>query len=94
MKIAIFPGSFNPWHQGHEDVLKKSLQVFDKVILVQMQNPDKKEDKVLFPNHLIENYGTKIALSFHHRLLKDNLEAIQLFSDENTIYFSSKLELL
>jgi pantetheine-phosphate adenylyltransferase len=43
MSIAIYPGSFNPWHKGHEDVLKKALEVFDQVSIVQMENPDKKK---------------------------------------------------
>lgn len=41
MKVAIYPGSFNPWHAGHADVLKKALKVFDKVIIAQGINPDK-----------------------------------------------------
>ena len=24
MKIAIYPGSFNPWHDGHTDILNKA----------------------------------------------------------------------
>jgi pantetheine-phosphate adenylyltransferase len=43
MTIGFYPGSFNPWHQGHFDVLEKSLKVFDKVIVAYGKNPDKKE---------------------------------------------------
>lgn len=41
MKIAIYPGSFNPWHQGHQDVLNKALMVFDKVYVARGVNPMK-----------------------------------------------------
>jgi pantetheine-phosphate adenylyltransferase len=41
MKTAIYPGSFNPWHDGHTDILDKALQVFDKVVIAIGQNPDK-----------------------------------------------------
>ena len=33
MKVAIYPGSFNPFHQGHYDILMQSLELFDKVIV-------------------------------------------------------------
>jgi len=41
MKIAIYPGSFNPWHKGHEDVLNKALMVFDKIYVARGFNPEK-----------------------------------------------------
>ena len=49
MKIALYLGSFNPFHNGHLEVIKTALNDFkmDKVIIVpSMQNPWKKE-KVL-----------------------------------------------
>ena len=41
MKKAIYPGSFNPWHQGHTDILKKALSVFDVVVVAHGFNPEK-----------------------------------------------------
>jgi len=32
-KIGLFPGSFDPFTKGHEAVVKKSLDVFDEVII-------------------------------------------------------------
>ena len=42
-RIGIYPGSFNPWHKGHRDVLNKALEVFDQVIVYVMDNPEKKD---------------------------------------------------
>ena len=42
MKIAVYPGSFDPITNGHLDILKRSLDVFDKVILLLAVNPAKK----------------------------------------------------
>ena len=56
MKIALYLGSFNPFHNGHLEVVKTALNDFkmDKVIIVPtMQNPWK-EEKVLDINKRIE----------------------------------------
>lgn len=42
MKIAVYPGSFDPITNGHIDVLKRSLKAFDEVILLLAINPRKK----------------------------------------------------
>ena len=42
MKIAIYPGSFDPITKGHLDVLKKATCLFDKVIRAVLQNDAKK----------------------------------------------------
>ena len=41
MKTAIYPGSFDPITFGHIDIVKRSLAVFDKVIIAVLENPDK-----------------------------------------------------
>lgn len=42
MKIGIYPGSFDPITNGHLDILKRSLKIFDKVIVLIAVNPNKK----------------------------------------------------
>ena len=32
-KIGVFPGSFDPFTKGHEAVIRKSVGVFDKIII-------------------------------------------------------------
>ena len=32
-KVAIYPGTFDPITFGHIDVIKKSLKIFDKIIV-------------------------------------------------------------
>ena len=41
-KIAIVPGSFDPITYGHIDIIKRSTQLFDEVIVAILVNPDKK----------------------------------------------------
>ena len=42
MKIAVFPGSFDPITLGHEDIIKRGLGLFDKIIIGLGENSDKK----------------------------------------------------
>ena len=51
MKVAIYPGSFDPITNGHLEILKRALNIFDKVIMLVAVNPNKKsrfnaEDRV------------------------------------------------
>jgi pantetheine-phosphate adenylyltransferase len=42
MKIAVFPGSFDPLTKGHVEIITKGLSVFDKVIVAIGRNSQKK----------------------------------------------------
>ena len=41
MKTAIYPGTFDPITYGHIDVIKKSLKIFDKVVVATTDNISK-----------------------------------------------------
>ena len=41
MKTAIYPGTFDPITLGHIDVIKKSIEIFDKVIVATTDNINK-----------------------------------------------------
>lgn len=69
MKIAVYPGSFDPITNGHLEVLKRSCEVFDEVILLLALNPSKpsrfsleerlemmKEATKDLPNVIVDSY--------------------------------------
>jgi pantetheine-phosphate adenylyltransferase len=58
-KIALFPGSFDPFTKGHEDIVKRGLQLFDEIIVAIGYNSAK--NTRYFP---IENMVEKIAETF------------------------------
>ncbi len=41
MKVAVYPGSFDPVTNGHLDVVRRALSVFDRVVVAVLQNPRK-----------------------------------------------------
>ncbi len=41
MKVAVFPGSFDPITQGHVDIIQRALPLFDKVIVAIGTNSSK-----------------------------------------------------
>ncbi len=41
MKIALYPGSFDPITKGHIDILKNGAEIFDKVIIAVAKNSEK-----------------------------------------------------
>ena len=80
MKIALYLGSFNPFHNGHLEVIKTALNDFkmDRVIIVPtMQNPWK-EEKVLDINKRISILRAQLQVEFFPkqwlRIGIDNIE--------------------
>lgn len=41
-KIAVFPGSFDPFTKGHKSIVTRAIPLFDKVIIAIGHNPKKK----------------------------------------------------
>ncbi|MDQ1087658.1 MULTISPECIES: pantetheine-phosphate adenylyltransferase [unclassified Siphonobacter] len=41
-KIAFFPGSFDPFTKGHEDIVRRGLKLFDEIIIGIGHNTSKK----------------------------------------------------
>ncbi len=42
-KIVLFPGSFDPFHNGHLEIVERSSRLFDQVVVATMRNPQKGE---------------------------------------------------
>jgi pantetheine-phosphate adenylyltransferase len=40
-KRAVYPGMFDPIHNGHLDVIERSLRIFDELIVAVVANPSK-----------------------------------------------------
>jgi pantetheine-phosphate adenylyltransferase len=43
VRIALIPGSFDPVHNGHLEVIERSSRLFDEVVVATLRNPQKSE---------------------------------------------------
>lgn len=43
MKIAVYPGSFDPITNGHLDIIERAVCLFDKVYVAVIANPEKQK---------------------------------------------------
>ena len=75
-KIAIYPGTFDPITFGHIDVIKKSLKLFNKIIVAVSDG----ENKDYLFNSLERIEIIKKALFFDLKLSKKKIEVISFSS--------------
>lgn len=79
MKIATFPGTFDPWTIGHNDILMRALNMFDQVNILIGANSTKStiynsyQRKELIENETKHLDGISVRISTHH-LLVDELQ--------------------
>ena len=65
MRRAIFPGSFDPITLGHQDIIERSIPLFDEIIIAVGTNSDKKymftlEQRIKF---IKETFAKKKSIS-------------------------------
>jgi len=76
MNTAIYPGTFDPITFGHIDVIKKSLNIFDKVIVATTDNVNKYY-------HFSINERLEIINNSLFKDLKLNKKKIKIISFDN-----------
>ncbi len=78
--IAIYPGSFDPITNGHVDLVKRTLRVFDKIIVAIATNPDKDhclftvEERLKMITEVFTDLQGRVQADSFHGLLVDYAE--------------------
>ena len=80
MRVAIYPGSFDPITSGHINIIERSSEIFDEVIVAVLVNSEKKslftiDERVDLIRRVVKKYKNIKVESFQGLLanyMKDN----------------------
>ncbi|AGX42384.1 pantetheine-phosphate adenylyltransferase [Clostridium saccharobutylicum] len=101
MKVAVYPGSFDPITNGHLDIIKRGAKVFDKIIVAVLVNIDKKclfeiNERVELIKKVTSNIDNIEVVSFSGLLmnfLKENNANVILKGLRTTYDFEYELQM-
>ncbi len=80
--IAVYPGSFDPITNGHIDLVKRTLHIFDRVIVAIATNPNKEgslfsvEERLEMIREIFKGIGRRVQASAFEGLLVDYTEQV------------------
>ena len=68
-RIAVYPGSFDPLHNGHLDIIERCVPIFDEVIVAVLRNTQKSplfsvDERVEVISKVLAGYGNCQVKSF------------------------------
>ena len=84
MKIGLFPGSFDPFTKGHEDIVKQALNLFDKILIGISKNSTKNNFFSLekrFEKSIYYIKNNRISVHYYEGLTIDFCKKEYNFSD-------------
>lgn len=75
MITAVYPGTFDPLTRGHEDLVRRAANLFDRVVVAVAHSPNKRpffsvEERVDIAKEVLSHYSNVEVISFGG-LLKD-----------------------
>ncbi len=81
MKRAVFPGSFDPFTLGHQDIVERGVTIFDEIIIGIGHNADKNymfslEQRKMFIEQCFEN-NPKVKVMDYNGLTIDFCKSIE-----------------
>lgn len=94
-KTCVYPGTFDPFHNGHLDIVKRALKIFETVIIAVAENPRKKpmftlEERLNMIKNSLKEYEDRVMVEGFDTLLVDFMKkhdtnivirGVRLFTD-------------
>ncbi|WP_297888222.1 pantetheine-phosphate adenylyltransferase [Sulfurihydrogenibium sp.] len=94
-KICVYPGTFDPVHLGHLDIVERALNIFEAVVVAIAENPKKKpffslEERVKMFQDAVSKYKGRVIVEGFSGLLvnfmkryntKIIIRGVRLFTD-------------
>ena len=93
-RIAVFPGTFDPITNGHLDIVKRGLNIFDELIVAVAENPTKgtlftieervemvRESLADFPSVKVESFGNLLIDYLREKNVKVAIRGLRVISD-------------
>ncbi len=78
-RTAIYPGSFDPMTLGHVNIVERSLEVFDEVVVAVLRHPEKRamftvEERVEMMGRIFSNEA-RVSIESFDGLLVDYVQS-------------------
>ncbi len=75
-RIALFPGSFNPFTVGHADIVERSAKLFDKIVIgigfnFEKGKPENLDEKIKILNDYYKTRNPKVCAEGYTGLTAD-----------------------
>jgi pantetheine-phosphate adenylyltransferase len=76
MRVVVYPGSFNPITNGHRDLVRRALNLFDHVILAIGTSAQKNpavdlKDRIDLCREVLAEFGDRVSVEGFNTLLVD-----------------------
>ena len=104
MRIAVYPGSFDPMTNGHVDLVRRGCHIFDRVLVAVLCNTEKsfsgllvdflrteKTNTVLRGLRVVSDFEYEFQMALMNRRLDPEVETVFLTPKEELSYLSSRL---